>query len=168
MDKVNQFLIITGLYEIDQQEATSRQLNAFYEEAAEFFTAMGQNNRLEILDGLADMMFVSETLNKLGIDGKRLADIYRIIRCATDLANMDDVVDEAFNRVCDNNLDKFDTDCNSAHVSLSYWRGEGYPIEQTYIDGYWVVRLMRDYEGLYAGKILKRYGFVGVDLKDLV
>ena len=175
MDKVDNFVTLSGLRDLPGDEAIKRQVKAFCEEAQEFYSAMARGYKLEMLDGLADMRFVAETLYILetGTDSQNIAHFYRYFykayEAAQELSGIDFAdVEIAFNRVEDNNLDKFDSTPEGAHCTLSYYRGEGYPVEQIHKNGYWVTRLTADHNGQFAGKVLKRFGFVGVDLKDLV
>ena len=171
MDKVQEFVTLSGLRALTTKVAVERQVKAFCEEAQEFYSAMAKGDRLGMLDGLADMRFVAETLYTLesysvGVN----ASFYTMAYDATaEIAGFDLCdLETAFSRVEENNLDKFDTTAEGAHSTISFWRGEGFPVEQEYKNGYWVTRLTQDYQGLYAGKILKRYGFTGVDLRDVV
>jgi len=175
MDKVDNFVTLSGLRDLPGDEAIKRQVKAFCEEAQEFYSAMARGDKLEMLDGLADMRFVAETLYILetGTDSQNIVHFYRYFykayEAAQELSGIDFAdVEIAFSRVEDNNLDKFDSTPEGAHCTLSYYRGEGYPVEQIHKNGYWVTRLTADHNGQFAGKVLKRFGFVGVDLKDLV
>ena len=175
MDKVDNFVTLSGLRALPGTEAINRQVKAFCEEAQEFYAAMARGDKLEMLDGLADMRFVAETLCILEscTDSQNLAHFYRYFykayEAAEELSGLDfNDVEIAFSRVEDNNLDKFDSTPEGAHCTLSYYRGEGYPVMQAHRNGYWVTTLIGDYNGQFAGKVLKRFGFVGVDLKDLV
>ncbi len=171
MDKVDNFVTLSGLRDLSGDEAIKRQVKSFCEEAKEFYAAMARGDKLEMLDGLADMRFVAETLyclesNSFGVDA---SDFMVAFVSAQNMSGIDfDDVEIAFSRVEDNNLDKFDSTPEGAHCTLSYYRGEGYPVEQIHKNGYWVTRLTADHNGQFAGKVLKRFGFVGVDLKDLV
>jgi hypothetical protein len=171
MDKVNNFVTLSGLRDLPLEQAVTRQVKAFCEEAQEFYAAMARGDKLEMLDGLADMRFVSETLYSLesysiGVDSSNFMGAFVDAQKMSGLDFND--VEIAFSRVEDNNLDKFDSTPEGAHATLSYYRGEGYPVMQAHRNGYWVTTLIGDYNGQFAGKVLKRFGFVGVDLKDLV
>ena len=171
MDKVYDFATLSGLRALPGTEAINRQVKAFCEEAQEFYAAMARGDKLEMLDGLADMRFVAETLYCLesysfGVDASNFMGAFVDAQKMSGIDFAD--VEIAFSRVEDNNLDKFDSTPEGAHCTLSYYRGEGYPVEQVHKNGYWVTKLTADHNGQFAGKVLKRFGFVGVDLRDLV
>lgn len=117
------------------------------EEVEETLDAAIDEDALELLDGISDIMVTAIGLYQ------------KLQQCGYP-------VDEAFNRVCDNNLTKFHKDPNEANKTVEFYKNQGV---ETF------VRLIRLESGeeFYSvirksdGKLLKPYNFEPVDLLDL-
>ena len=164
----------SGLHALPQAEAVQRQMNQFAEESDEFWKAWAKGDKLKMLDGLADMIFVMESLQDLESHlpplSLKLGGLSESINGCVYVSGFDDeVVGEAYERVCYSNLTKFDDNEDDAIKTHHKHIAHNRPVETVKVGDYWVCRLTEDVEGFgHKGKILKSHKFKTVNLEDLV
>ena len=160
--------------DLPRDEAIERQRNQFAEEAKEFWDSWRNNDQIGMLDGVADMMFVIESLQDLEAHlypfWIRLAAIADIVQSCSDIAEFkSDTVIEAYDRVCISNLSKFDDSKEDAIKTHQFHFAYGRPVATIERNGWYICILLDDVEGFgHKGKILKSHKFKTVFLEDLL
>lgn len=172
MSKVRDFLKLTGMLDIPRQEAIERQRAQLAEEIKEFVEAWQSKDRLAMLDAIADVYFVWETLYELGWNITHGIDRngYRTIKdVVMEIIHHDmfstDTIEVALDRVCDNNLSKFDSTLEDALETRTLYDKINHKTRFEVIDGMYVTKSQ---ETSTYGKVLKSHKFVPVNLEDLI
>lgn len=171
---IREWNTLSGLRDLPQVEAIERQRNQFAEEAEEFWKAWRDNDAIGMLDGIADMMFVMESLQDLEAHlppyWMKLGAIADIIYSCNDAAGFQSgLVNEAYERVCISNLSKFDDNEQDAIKTHHYHLAHNRPVETIERNGWYICRLLEDVVGFgHKGKILKSVNFKPVMLDDLL
>src|SRR5699024_4923597 len=127
--------IAGGMTEFDLQ------MKLILEELKELENAHNSNNRVEVLDALADTLYV----------------VFGMVN----RFNADNVIEEAFERVHKSNMSKFCTSYEEALKTIDKYRNEGIDARMRNNGGKKVV--VRDEDG----KVLKSVNYKRVYLKDL-
>ena len=166
MDKVKQFLSIAGVER--NQESIDLYRWLFVEEVTEFWTAWGNRDRTEMLDGICDAWFIANSLEHLDFHiGNGVVDSYhhinQSINSMCDASNLLDFqVQEGFKIVCDSNMSKFDNDAYEAEqTAIKYSRLGVDTCQRKDLDSGKYATLsecdQRDFDGKFypLGKLLK-------------
>ena len=171
---IREWNTLSGLRDLPQSEAMRRQMIQFAEETCEFWKAWTKGDAVEMLDGVADMMFVMESLQDLEanlypkwLEYEAISESINGCICASGFE--DEVVGEAYERVCYSNLTKFDNNEQGAIKTHHYHLAHNRPVETVKVGDYWVCRLTEDVAGFgHKGKVLKSVNFKPVMLEDLI
>lgn len=174
--KVSTFLATACKY-VDPVQSTVDQLNALDEEMLELSKAIQENNQIEILDGIADCIFVAVSIDLLITYAKALGDTnistyteefnVKNLVLAKLIANTNvDVSDSNILLLADeaanSNLTKFDTDQSGVEITLNEYRNLNIHVTSIYNSDTQLYCVMSttdqvDSKGktYYANKILK-------------
>lgn len=168
MNKVQEFNICAGLVDMPAPEAIRLQCKAFAEDAKEFWDAWEDGSEIKMLDAIADSQFVYSSLSLLCFyQYRKQTGLNHQIKAMQEIAGVSrDVTDEAFRRVCDSNLTKFDLTENDAIVTREKY--DNYETRYEFVNGLYVTRLDEDCMIGHKGKVLKSHNFKPVQLADLV
>jgi len=171
---IREWNTLSGLRDLPQAVAIERQRNQFAEETCEFWKAWRKGDEVEMLDGVADMMFVLESLQDLEAHLHpywiKLGAMADMIYICNDTAGFhSDLVNEAYERVCHSNMTKFDDNEQDAIKTHHYHLAHNRPVETIERNGWYVCRLTEDVYGFgHKGKVLKSVNFKPVTLEDLI
>jgi len=144
IQEVKEFNITSGLTprsDFSDKELVRLKLGLIKEEVSEIEEAIEQNNKVEVLDGILDLLYVTFGL----------AVTYQL----------DDAVEEGFERVHASNMSKFCSTKLEAMSTIAAYKEKGIETHTKQVGSKWVIFRTED------GKVLKSIAYTPVDLEDL-
>ena len=160
MNKVKKFLAVAGVTGTEKDIELYKFLLA--EEGSEFLHAWAECDKIEMLDGLCDTWFVSDSLTEFDANYSYLDSF--IINPYIEMSGFTHKqYSKGFQEVCDSNLSKFDKDEQQANETAAhYFSKHSIEVVQTYNEEYglWVTKSATDQKDRHGkffpkGKILK-------------
>lgn len=144
IQEIKEFNLTSGLIprsDFSDKEFVKLKLGLIKEETAEIEEAIESNDKVELLDGILDLLYVT-----IG-----LAVSY----------GLDSVLEEGFQRVHESNMSKFCSTKLEAMSTITSYKEKGIETHTKQVGSKWVVFRAED------GKVLKSIAYTPVNLDDL-
>lgn len=144
IQEIKEFNLTSGLVprsDFSDKEFVRLKLGLIKEETKEIEEAIEANDKVELLDGILDLLYVTIGLAvSYGLDG---------------------VLEEGFQRVHDSNMSKFCSTKLEAIASVAAYKEKGIETHTKQVGSKWVIFRTED------GKVLKSIAYTPVNLEDL-
>lgn len=140
---ITSFLDTSGKF-VNLEQSFEDQYNALNEEIKETKKAYIENNKVEILDGIADVLFVTMSLDILAMKMSGFKkDVYSVMVSYAGVKSLEDISEVMsllsseemsliVNEACVSNLTKFDTTKEEADVTKRHYENLGLKVSTVY------------------------------------